>query len=471
MPASATEITPVRPWPALWALCLGFFMILIDVTIVSVAIPAIRAEFDADIAATIWVSSAYLLAFAVPLLITGRLGDRFGPKRVYLFGLVVFTLASLTCGFAGSLTALILARIAQGLGASLMNPQTMAIITRIFPAERRGVAMGMWGAVAGAATLAGPLLGGILVGTLGWKWIFFVNIPVGVLAFVMAWRWVPHLPRAARRIDLISVGLVFVSMFLIVFALQEGPRFNWGTIIGPITVPVLIVVGLAIFVLFVARQKGLGRNALLPLRLFQERNFSIAAFAISTMGLAMTCMFLPIMIYAQDGRGLTPIAAGLLVAPVAVFSGVLSPFVGRIIDQIDVRYMVVPSLALLSVATVWFGLVARADTPLWQLVAPLILIGVANAGIWSSLSTTATRNLTADVAGAGAGVYNTTRQTGAVLGTAAIAAVMEQRVRALSIDGASPDVVSAAMGQSLFLPAFVVLLGAISALFLRPVKK
>ena len=162
-PAAAPAVEEKDPWPALFALCLGFFMILVDSTIVSVATPAIISDLHADVNDVVWVTSAYLLAYAVPVLITGRLGDRFGPKRLYMSGLTVFTLASLWCGLTGSVEMLIVARVVQGLGASMITPQTMAIITRIFPAARRGKAMALWGATAGVATLVGPILGGVLV--------------------------------------------------------------------------------------------------------------------------------------------------------------------------------------------------------------------------------------------------------------------------------------------------------------------
>src|SRR4051794_40672951 len=183
----------VRPWPALWSMVIGFFMILVDSTIVSVANPSIMKGLDADINQVIWVTSAYLLAYAVPLLITGRLGDRFGPRRLFLGGLAVFTLASLLCGLAPSVALLIAARVLQGIGASFMTPQTMAVITRIFPPERRGSAMAIWGSTAGVAMLVGPIAGGLLVDGLGWEWIFFVNVPVGIVGFILAWRFVPRL--------------------------------------------------------------------------------------------------------------------------------------------------------------------------------------------------------------------------------------------------------------------------------------
>ena len=233
-----TETTAIpahqtNPWPALWALCLGFFMILVDTTIVTVATPAIIEDFGADVNTVVWVTSAYLLAYAVPVLITGRLGDRFGPRRLYLLGLAIFTTASLWCGLTSTIEGLIVARVFQGLGASLMTPQTMAVITRIFPMERRGAAMSLWGATAGVATLVGPIAGGLLVDSLGWEWIFFINVPVGILAFVLAWRLVPTLDTRAHSFDWLGVVLSGAGMFLLVFGLQEGHQFDWATISGP----------------------------------------------------------------------------------------------------------------------------------------------------------------------------------------------------------------------------------------------
>ena len=237
------------PWPAMWALVLGFFMILVDATIVSIATPAIMAAFGADVDAVVWVTSAYLLAYAVPLLITGRLGDRFGPKRMYLIGLAVFTAASLWCGLTGSIGGLIVARVVQGLGASVMSPQTMAVITRTFPAHQRGRAMSLWGAVAGVAVLVGPIVGGLLVDSLGWQWIFIVNVPVGVVGFVLAVRLVPALSTAVRRFDLVGVALSAIGMFLLVFGIQEGQAFAWGPAAWG-----LIIGGVAVLGLFVAWQ-------------------------------------------------------------------------------------------------------------------------------------------------------------------------------------------------------------------------
>ncbi len=252
-----------NPWHALWAMLVGFFMILVDATIVSVANPSIMAALGASYDSVIWVTSAYLLAYAVPLLVAGRLGDRFGPKNLYLVGLTLFTVASLWCGLADSIGMLIIARVVQGLGAALLTPQTLSTITRIFPADRRGVAMSLWGATAGVATLVGPLAGGLLLDGLGWQWIFFVNVPVGIVGVGLALRLIPQLDTGTQRFDLLGMALSGIGMFMIVFALQEGQSHNWapwvwGTIAG----------GIGFMAAFLFWQYVNPNDPLVPLRIF-----------------------------------------------------------------------------------------------------------------------------------------------------------------------------------------------------------
>jgi EmrB/QacA subfamily drug resistance transporter len=485
-PTTLTTDLPAgyRPWPALWAMVIGFFMILVDSTIVSVATPAIMKGLDADVNAVIWVTSAYLLAYAVPLLITGRLGDRVGPKYIYLAGLALFTLASLWCGLTGSIGMLIIARIVQGVGASLMTPQTMAVITRTFPAASRGQAMSLWGATAGVAILVGPLVGGLLVDGPGWEWIFFINIPVGIVAFVLAARLVPTLQTHSHSFDWIGVGLSAIGMFLIVFGIQEGETYNWGTISGIISVPLLIIAGLVVFGLFIFWQSRIKTEPLVPLRLFRDRNFSLSNIAIAAVGFAITAMAFPFMLYAQVVRGLTPTKSALLLVPMAVLAGALSPVVGRLIDRMHPRTITAFGLALCSVALFVLSRVTTTDSPIWLLLVPMALMGVANAFMWAPLAATATRNLPMSAAGAGSGIYNTTRQIGAVLGSAAIAALIEARLTA-NLPGVPQDMsqrtagvklppqvaegFASAMSQTLLLPAAVLLIGVVAALtFTKP---
>ncbi|MDQ0768272.1 EmrB/QacA subfamily drug resistance transporter [Pseudarthrobacter defluvii] len=477
-----------KPWPALWSLVIGFFMILIDSTIVSVANPRIMEGLNADINSVIWVTSAYLLAYAVPLLITGRLGDRFGPKKLYLLGLVVFTLASLWCGLARNVETLILARVLQGLGAAVMTPQTMAVITRIFPPDRRGSAMAIWGATAGMATLVGPILGGVLVDGLGWEWIFFINVPIGVVGFILAMRNVPALSTHPHRFDIPGVILSAVGLFLLVFGIQEGETYNWGTITGPISVWGLIIAGIVVLAAFVAWQRFNKGEPLLPLGLFRDRNFSLANLGITMVGFTVTSFGLPLIFYYQLVRGLTPTQSALLMVPMALISGGMAPVVGKIVDRVNPKYLAAAGLVLMAVALVWNGLLMQPDTPILLFLLPSAVLGFANAGIWAPLSTTATRNLPPRQAGAGSGVYNTTRQFGAVLGSAAIAVLIQSRLAAelpsggpggsggegMAMGGTLPEFLhagfSTAMAQSILLPAAVVLAGAAVALFFAKPK-
>lgn len=471
-------------------------MILVDSTIVAVAMPDIMDSLDADINAVVWVTSAYLLAYVVPLLITGRLGDRFGPKRVYLVGLTIFTISSLWCGLTTTVGALIVARVVQGLGAAAMTPQTMAVITRVFPPDRRGPAMGMWGAVAGIATLVGPIAGGLLVDGFGWEWIFFVNVPVGIIAFVLALRLVPRLDTHAHSFDWLGVVLSACGLFLLVYGIQQAHGVEWGPLIGPITVPFVIGGGVLFLIGFVLWQKYTRTEVLVPLSLFKDRNFTLASIAMLTVGFGITAMMFPLMLWAQTVLGYSPTQSALLVAPMAVLSGVLAPFVGKMVDRGSPRVFAGIGLGSFSVALFWIGSILDSNTSPWVLIPPILLLGVANGFMWAPISSTATRNLALHHAGAGSGVYNTVRQVGAVFGSAAIAVAMEARLAANIGDASGSSGISGpeaaggmaagggtagmpesiatgfahAMGQSLWLPAGLILIGFVAVMFFERPK-
>jgi EmrB/QacA subfamily drug resistance transporter len=470
----------VRPWPALFALVLGFFMILVDLTIVTVATPTIIEKLDASVNQVVWVSSAYMLAYAVPVLITGRLGDRFGSKYLYLIGLTVFTLASLWCGLTSTIGMLILARVVQGLGASLITPQTMAIITRIFPAAERGKAMAVWGATAGVAMVVGPVLGGVLTDALGWEWIFFINIPVGILGFVLAWRLVPALPTHQHSFDWLGVALSGIGLFLLAFGIQEGHDKHWaGWIIA------MIVGGLAFLVVFVGWQSRNRREPLVPLVLFRDRNFSVSNVAITMMGAIGASMGYPLMIYAQTVRGDSPTQAAMLMVPMAIMSIVLAQFVGGLTDRLHPRAIMSFGFVASFVGMLTLALQLKPGAHIWTLGLSMVVIGIGNAFIWAPTAATATRNLPMQLAGAGSGVYNATRQVGSVIGSAAIAVLMDSRLAALIGGGAgahgdagagriqNPHVAGLfahAMRDSMLLPTALYIVGFLAVLFYEKPK-
>jgi EmrB/QacA subfamily drug resistance transporter len=458
----------------------GFFMTLIDWTAVSVANPSIMAALHAGYESVIWVTSGYLLGFAVPLLVAGRLGDRFGPKNLYLIGLAIFTAASLWCGLSGSIDVLIAARVVQGVGAALLTPQTLLMITRIFPPERRGVATSIWGAAVGVATLAGPLVGGVLIDQLDWQWIFFVNVPIGIIAFGLAVWLIPVLPTSRHRFDVIGVALSGTALFLIVFALQEAPANNWAPWIWA-----MFAAGVAMMAAFVYWQSVSKSEPLVPLRVFSDRNFSVSSLGVAVIAFVWTAMVLPVMFFAQTALGLSATRAALLTAPMAVATAVLAPFVGRLVDRSHPRPVLAVGFAVLAISLAWLSIEMTAGTPIWRLLLPFTGIGVGMAFVGSPLAATASRNLPPELAGAGSGVFTATRQVGSVLGSASMAVFMDWLVSrhvpptftdvTRGVGGEGSEVApmpefrapfAVAMSHSMLLPAFVALFGVVSALFL-----
>ncbi|GAB7145930.1 MFS transporter [Mycobacterium riyadhense] len=473
-----------NPWQVLWAMMIGFFMIMLDSTIVAVANPTIMAKLHTGYDTVVWMTSAYLLGYAVLLLVAGRLGDRFGTKYLYLVGLVVFTVSSVWCGLSGSAGMLIAARVLQGLGAGLLTPQTLSTITQIFPAERRGAAMAVWGATAGVASLVGPLAGGALVDSLGWEWIFFVNVPVGIVGLGLAVWLIPVLPTHVRRFDWIGVVLSGTGMFLIVFALQQGQSAHWQPWIWAV-----LVAGVGFMSVFIHWQALNRHEPLIPLDIFGDRNFSLCNVGVVVISFATTAMMLPLTFYAQAVCGLSATRSALLIAPMAITSGLLAPVVGVLIDRSHPLPVLGFGFSVLAIGLTWLSFETDPGTPIWRLVLPFSAIGVAMAFVWSPLTATATRNLPPDRAGSSSGVFNATRQLGAVLGSAGMAAFMTSRIAAEMPAGASavagpPDDATAeggtsvqlpefvrqpfsdAMAQSTLLPAFIALFGIVAALFL-----
>lgn len=468
---------------------LGFFMILVDSTIVSVAIPAITADLGATYNEIIWVNSSYLLAYAVPLLITGRLGDRFGPRTIYLIGLALFTASSLACGFSNSAGQLIAARAFQGLGGAMVTPQSMSVMIRTFSPRDRGSAMGVWGATAGLATITGPLLGGVLVDAAGWPWIFYVNVPIGIIALVLAFIHVPVLERTNRRFDWIGMALSAVAMFCVVFGIQEASNFSWDW-----RVWLLLAIGAAIGAVFFWWQGRRGTEALVPLQLFDDRNFTLAGITIATVGFAVSTFMIPWMIYVQTVREFTPTHAALLILPSGLISGFLSPWIGKLTNTHDPKPFAIAGLSV-TAATILVSasMTDLAVDPRFMYLAS-VFYGVGNSMMWGPLSMVATRNLNPRLAGAGSSVYNTLRQIGAVIGSAAIAAMMSAQLnRELgaamahgnwsgnepgagphTVTGPLPEALQApftlAMSHTILLPGLVIAAGAALACFFAKTK-
>ncbi|WP_074025427.1 DHA2 family efflux MFS transporter permease subunit [Corynebacterium crudilactis] len=450
----AMPLPEKQAWPALIALCIGFFMILLDQTIVAVSTPALQADMGASYNEVIWVTSIYLLTFAVPLLVTGRLGDKYGPKNVYVTGMIIFTLSSLACGLAPDMLTLIIARGVQGLGAALLTPQTMATINRIFAFERRGAALGVWGSTAGLASLAGPILGGVITENWGWQWVFYINLPIGVLSVIAVLKFVPEFPPLTRPLDPLSIVLSIAAVFFLVFAFQQGESAGWAAWIW-----IMIIAAVVLFAWFIfqqSRAEKSGNDPLVPLQIFKSRNFSLGNICIVAMGFTVAGTPLPIMLYFQQAHGMNAMEAGFMMVPQALMAAVLSPYVGKLVDRSNPGRLAALGFSAVALSILGLALTMIFDLGLvWALVA-MTLLGIGNAFVWAPNSTSTMRDLPPKFMGAGSGVFNTTRQLGSVIGAAAIGAVMQIRL-ATGAEGA-------AFGQALLLAAAVLIIGIVASL-------
>ncbi|HEV2967732.1 MAG TPA: DHA2 family efflux MFS transporter permease subunit [Candidatus Dormibacteraeota bacterium] len=417
-----------NPWLVLVVLTTGFFMILLDTTIVNVAIPAMSANLNTTFDQILWVLNAYILVYAVLLITAGRLGDLFGQRLLFAIGLFVFTLASALCGLSQNVGELIAARIIQGVGGALLTPQTLSIITSLFPPERRGAAFGVWGAVAGLATVTGPTLGGALITYIDWRWIFFINVPIGIAALIATFVIIPDLrPGRSHGLDVIGVILATAGLFAIVFSLIEGQRYSWGEFAYGVTIPEIIAAGVAVIVVFVIWERYQA-EPLVPLSLFAERNFAVANWIAAAISFGLLGLILPITIYLQSVRGFSALSAGLTLAPMSLTSMVFAPFAGRLADRIGGKYILTTGISLFAIGFGTFAFVAGPDSTWLTFLLPAIVAGAGMGMTFAPMTTVAMRNIQPRVAGAASGVLNTTRQLGAAIGSAVMGALLQNHL-------------------------------------------
>jgi EmrB/QacA subfamily drug resistance transporter len=409
-----------RKWWTLGAVAVGLFMIMLDNTIVNVALPSIERSLHMSISSLEWIVTAYALTFAALLITGGKLGDMYGRRKMFVFGLAIFTLASLACGLAPSAGFLIGARAVQGIGAALMNPATLSIITATFPPKERGQAIGIWAGVSAMALAIGPLLGGLIVDNINWHWIFYVNVPVGVVGIVVARFFISESRDTSHEQSIDLPGLVTSGLALLAlsYALIEGNKHGWmsAEILGLFAGAAVL---LASFVLLEMRQ----RLPMLDLSLFRIGSFAGANLVAMLVSLGMFGVFFFVSLYVQNVLGYSPTKAGAIFLPMTVLIILVAPIAGKLSDRIGSRWLMGAGMSTLGVSLLLYQRIGL-HTGFWSLLPQLLLGGVGMALTMSPMTSAAMGSVPVDKAGVGSGVLNSFRQVGGSLGIALMGAIL-----------------------------------------------
>ncbi|MFJ3671280.1 MFS transporter [Streptomyces sp. NPDC090106] len=429
-----TRERQTNPWAVLSVLCLGFVMTLVDLTIVNIAIPDMTDDLGASLDKVLWVVNAYTLVLATLIITAGRLGDIRGKGNLFLSGVTVFTLASLACGLAQDPTQLIAFRAVQGIGAAMLIPQTLSIITDVFPVEKRGAAYGVWGAVAGVSGAIGPTAGGLLVTHLDWRWVFFINIPVGVIVLLAGMRVMPkHTRVVSHRFDLVGVLIASAALFCLAFGLIEGERYDWN---GGIWA--LIAGAALLLVLFLLYEKGQQDNEpLLPFSLFKDRNFTVVNLVGIAVSFGVLGILLPTTIYLQSVLGFSAMKTGLVLVPLALGSMFTAGPAGILSEKHGGKYILTAGLSLFGAGITWIFLVADTDSSWTAFVGPLFVAGLGAGCTFAPMGSEVMRNVPPRLTGAASGVNNALRQVGSVLAGAVIGAVLQAKLVSALREGAT----------------------------------
>jgi EmrB/QacA subfamily drug resistance transporter len=412
-----------RKWWTLLAACVATFMLLLDITVVNVALPAIRDDLGSSFSDLQWVVDAYALTLAALLLTAGSLADLLGRRRVFAAGLVLFAVASLLCGLAATPLFLNLARALQGVGGAIMFATSLALIAQEFQGRERGVAFGAWGATTGAAVAIGPLVGGVLTEALGWEWIFFINIPIGAAALLVTLtRLAESRNEAAAGVDWAGVLVFSGALFALVYGLIRAGEVGW-TSAGTLGLGAVAAALLVIFILIERRV----RFPMFQLELFRKPTFTGAAIVAFSLSASMFAMFLYLVLYVQNTLGYSPLEAGVRFLPVSLLAFVVAPVAGRLSATFPVRALMGAGLGLVGVGLLLMGGLDPAGD--WQaLLAGFLVAGVGIGLTNPPLASTAIGVVSPERSGMASGINSTFRQVGIATGIAALGSVLQSRV-------------------------------------------
>jgi EmrB/QacA subfamily drug resistance transporter len=421
-----------RKWWTLAAVAVGLFMIMLDNTVVNVALPSIQKSLGISISELEWVVNAYALTFGVLLLTGGKLADLFGRRAIFIAGLVVFTGASLWCGLAGGAASLIAARTVQGVGAAMMNPATLSIITATFPPRQRGTAIGIWAGVSALALAIGPIVGGLLTEKVNWSWIFFINVPVGVLGVIAARVFIDETRDTSKEQRLDVPGLITsgIGLFALTYGLIETNSHAW-TSTRVLALFGIAVIALAAFVLLELRQ----RLPMLDLSLFRNPTFAGANAAMLLVGLAMFGIFFYNSLLLQRVLGYSAIETGATFLPLTLLIIVVAPAAGRFSDRIGARWLMGAGMTLIAVSLLLFGTL-DASSSFWNILPGLLVGGVGMATTMAPTTAAAMGSVPVAKAGVGSAVINSMRQVGGSLGIAIMGAILGSYIH---VGPTSPD--------------------------------
>jgi EmrB/QacA subfamily drug resistance transporter len=456
-----------RKWWTLGAMCFALFMIMLDNTVVNVALPSIQKDLGASISGLEWTTSGYTLSFAVILATGGRLGDIFGRRRFFLIGVVIFALSSATAGLAPDQTALVVSRVVQGIGAGLMMPGTLSIITDAFPAHERGKAMGTWAGVSALALAIGPVLGGLLTEHVSWRAIFYLNVPVAIGA-VAATIFAVRESRdtsVGREVDYLGVATLTAGLTALVLALVEGNSWGWGSV--PIVALLAgSIVGLASFVLVEKRV----RAPIVQFELLSHRNYLGASIVALIITFAMMGVFFFLALYMQNILGYSPLEAGVRFLPSTLMIVAVAPISGRLADRFGPRWLIVGGLSLLTASLLSFTQIA-VDSTYGDLLPGFVLLGIGIAMTMSPMTSAAMNAVAVQKAGVASGVLSMFRMVGGSLGVAVTGAIFQSAVGA-DFASATPQEFVDALATAMGVSAAVVAVGVVvAALVIRTSRK
>jgi EmrB/QacA subfamily drug resistance transporter len=433
-----------RKWWTLAAVAFGLFMIMLDNTVVNVALPAIQGSLGLTISQLEWVVAGYALTFGALMLTGGKLADLFGRRLIFVVGLGIFTLSSLACGLAQGPEVLIAARVVQGVGAALMNPSTLSIITVTFPPRQRGTAIGIWVGVSALALAIGPLVGGLITEHINWNWIFFINVPVGAIAIIAAFLFIDESRDTSheQRPDLPGLVSSAVGLFALTYGLIEANSYGWGSprILAGFAIA---AVSLVVFVLLERHQ----RLPMLDLTLFRNRTFAGANTVMLMTALAMFGVFFYVSLFMQNILGYSPTEAGATFLPMTVLIILVAPQAGRLADRFGSRPFVGGGLLLVAVSLAIFSRMSESST-FWTLLPAMIIGGIGMAATMTPTTAAAMGAVQHDKAGVGSAVLNSARQVGGSLGIAVMGAIVASASSAageLSVDGLQNGLLVAAV--------------------------